>query len=112
VLGTSLGAEEVESPVPLPVHPAIESTAANRVSERRTWRRIWARVFRRSTNTPLIGDQSVTWFTGEAKQEDLEFLAGLLDSGEVVPVNENTRPLEKTPDALAIWGRGTLWASW
>jgi hypothetical protein len=77
VLGTSLGAEEVVPPVPLPVHPAIESTAANRVSERRTWRRIWARVFRRSTNTPLIGDQSVTWFTGEAKQEDLEFLAGL-----------------------------------
>jgi len=53
-----------------------------------------------------FGSQRMTWFTAHMKQSDLEFLAGLLASGEVAPVIEATYPLEKTADALRYLGEG------
>lgn len=61
-------------------------------------------VFRKVIS--MLGDQHMTWFTAETKQKDLELLAGLLASGEVAPVIENTYPLEKMPDALRHLGEG------
>jgi NADPH:quinone reductase-like Zn-dependent oxidoreductase len=40
------------------------------------------------------------------RQRDLQDLAGLLGSGEVTPVIENTYPLEKAADALRYLGEG------
>jgi NADPH:quinone reductase-like Zn-dependent oxidoreductase len=53
-----------------------------------------------------FGSQSMTWFTARMKQQDLEFLAGLIGSGEVTPVIEHSYPLEKTADALRYVGEG------
>lgn len=53
-----------------------------------------------------FGSQRMTWFTAQMNQPDLEFLAGLVATGEVVPVIENTYPLEKTADALRYLGEG------
>jgi NADPH:quinone reductase-like Zn-dependent oxidoreductase len=46
------------------------------------------------------------WFTASIRSEDLEFLAGLVASGAVVPVVEDTYPLEKAPEALWYLGDG------
>jgi NADPH:quinone reductase-like Zn-dependent oxidoreductase len=53
-----------------------------------------------------LGSKSLTWFTAQVKREDLEFLAGLLESGALVPVIENTYPLSGVPDALRYLGEG------
>ncbi len=53
-----------------------------------------------------FGSQSMTWLNAQMRQQDLEFLAGLLESGEVASVIENTYPLEKTGEALRYLGEG------
>ncbi|MGH8950204.1 MAG: NAD(P)-dependent alcohol dehydrogenase [Acidimicrobiia bacterium] len=63
-----------------------------------------AMIFRKLVSS--LGSQSFKWFVSHPKQEDLEFLAGLLASGDVVPVIENTYPLEKTADAMRYLGEG------
>ena len=46
------------------------------------------------------------WFVSTMKREDLEALAALLASGAVVPVIEDTYPLEKAAEALWRLGEG------
>jgi NADPH:quinone reductase-like Zn-dependent oxidoreductase len=53
-----------------------------------------------------FGSQRMTWLNAQMKQQDLEFLAGLLESGEVSSVIENTYPLERTDEALRYLGEG------
>ena len=48
----------------------------------------------------------MTWFTARTKQEDLEFLAGLLDTGDLVPVIEKEYALDETADAMRYLGEG------
>lgn len=50
--------------------------------------------------------RSFTWFTAGVDPDDLVFLANLVEAGEVVPVIENTYPLEKTPEALRYLSEG------
>jgi NADPH:quinone reductase-like Zn-dependent oxidoreductase len=54
----------------------------------------------------MPGGKRMTWFTAHVDQEDLEFLAGLLESGAIRPVIEATHPLERVPEALAYLSRG------
>lgn len=54
----------------------------------------------------MFGSKRMTWFTAQMKREDLEFLAGLLESGAVVPVIEETYLLEQAPEALRYLGEG------
>ena len=54
----------------------------------------------------LFGNQRMGWFVAQMKEEDLSFLAELLESGEVVPVIERTYPLEETAAALRYLGEG------
>jgi NADPH:quinone reductase-like Zn-dependent oxidoreductase len=61
-------------------------------------------VFRRLASS--VGSQRMTWFTAHMRRRDLQDLAGLLGSGEVTPVIENTYPLEKAADALRYLGEG------
>ena len=53
-----------------------------------------------------FGSKRLTYFTAHVDRADLEFLAGLLEQGEVVPVIEQTYPLEGLPDALEYLGEG------
>lgn len=53
-----------------------------------------------------FGNKRFTWFTAKIDADDLVFLAGLLESGQVVPVIENTYPLERLPEALRYLGEG------
>lgn len=53
-----------------------------------------------------IGGKRFTWFTAAVKADDLAFLAGLLESGEVVPVIERSYPLEQVQDALRYLAEG------
>ena len=69
----------------------------------------WMGPFRAMIYRQLVsslGSQSFKWFVSHPKPRDLEFLAGLLASGDVVPVVENTYPLEKTADAMRYLGEG------
>ena len=54
----------------------------------------------------IPGSKRMTWFTAHVDQADLEVLAGMLESGAVVPVIEATYPLERVPDGLAYLGEG------
>lgn len=53
-----------------------------------------------------IGSKRFTWFTAAVKADDLTVLAGLLESGKVVPVIERSYPLEQVPDALRYLAEG------
>ena len=53
-----------------------------------------------------IGSKRFTWFTAAVKADDLAFLAGLLESGQVVPVIERCYPLEQVQDALRYLAEG------
>jgi NADPH:quinone reductase-like Zn-dependent oxidoreductase len=53
-----------------------------------------------------FGNKRFTWFTAAARREDLEFLAGLLASGALVPVIEHRYPLERVPEALDYLSHG------
>lgn len=53
-----------------------------------------------------FGNKRFTWFTASAKQEDLEFLAGLLGSGALEPVIERRYPLDRLPEALEHLSQG------
>ena len=69
----------------------------------------WMGPFRSMIYRQMVssfGSQSFKWFVSHPKPGDLEFLAGLLASGDVVPVIENTYPLEKTADAMRYLGEG------
>ncbi len=46
------------------------------------------------------------WFVSRMKREDLETLAAMLASGAVVPVMEDTYPLENAAEALWRMGKG------
>ncbi|MFQ5967662.1 MAG: NAD(P)-dependent alcohol dehydrogenase [Acidimicrobiia bacterium] len=54
----------------------------------------------------LVRSRRVAWFIARMKQEDLNYLSELLESGHVIPVIEETYPLEQTPDALRYFGEG------
>jgi NADPH:quinone reductase-like Zn-dependent oxidoreductase len=54
----------------------------------------------------LFGNQRTGWFVAQMKEEDLNFLSELLESGDVVPVIERTYPLEETAAALRYLGEG------
>ncbi len=54
----------------------------------------------------MLGGRSMTWFTAQVKHEDQQFLVGLVESGAIKPVIENTYPLEKTQEALRYLGEG------
>ncbi len=54
----------------------------------------------------LFDTRTMTWFTAAMKRAHLEQLAGLLASGTVKPVIEETYPLEKTSEALRSLGEG------
>jgi NADPH:quinone reductase-like Zn-dependent oxidoreductase len=54
----------------------------------------------------MFGSRSFTWFTAQSDADDLESLAELAAAGEIVPVIENTYPLEKTPEALQYLSEG------
>jgi NADPH:quinone reductase-like Zn-dependent oxidoreductase len=53
-----------------------------------------------------FGNKRFTWFTAAVKADDLDYLAGLLEAGELVPVIEETYPLPRLPEALAYLGEG------
>ncbi len=53
-----------------------------------------------------FSSKKLAWFTAQIKADDLEFMAGLLESGKVVPVIERTYPLAELPDALRYLGEG------
>ena len=53
-----------------------------------------------------FGDKRFTSFTAQVKREDLEFLAGLLESGDLQPVIEKAYPLSEVPEALRYLGEG------
>ena len=61
-------------------------------------------VFRKAAS--LFDSRRLAWLVSTMKPEDLEYLAGLLASGEVVPVIEATYPLEQTADAVRYLGEG------
>jgi NADPH:quinone reductase-like Zn-dependent oxidoreductase len=50
--------------------------------------------------------QEVKLFVAKITTEDLEFLGGLLESGQVKAVVEKTYPLSEAADALAHLGEG------
>ncbi len=54
----------------------------------------------------LFSSKRLSWFTAAVNREDLEYLSGLLESGQVVPVIEKTYPLEQMPDALRYLSKG------
>ncbi len=53
-----------------------------------------------------VGDKRLTWFTARIDKADLEFLAGLLESGKLKPVVEKVYPLEQTAEALRYLSEG------
>lgn len=53
-----------------------------------------------------FGSKQLAWFTAQIKVADLDYMAALLESGEVVPVIERTYPLAEVPDALRYLGEG------
>ncbi len=61
-------------------------------------------AYRKMVST--FSNRTMTWFTAAATLEDLDFLAGLLASGRVTSVIENSFPLERTADALRYLGEG------
>ena len=61
-------------------------------------------VFRKAA--AAFDSRKLAWFVASITTQDLEFLAGLLVSGEVDPVIESTYPLEKAPEALWYLGEG------
>jgi NADPH:quinone reductase-like Zn-dependent oxidoreductase len=63
------------------------------------------RLISRKVASSFVG-RRFTWFTARARIDDLEFVARLLDEGEIAAVIENTYPLEKTADALRYLGEG------
>jgi NADPH:quinone reductase-like Zn-dependent oxidoreductase len=53
-----------------------------------------------------FGDKRLAWFTASVNPHDLEYLAGLLQSGSVAPVIEKTYGLDEVPEALRHLGAG------
>lgn len=54
----------------------------------------------------MFGSRSFTWFTAHSDAGHLKYLAELASTGEIVPVIENTYPLEKTAEALRYLSEG------
>ena len=61
-------------------------------------------IFRKVSS--MFGSRRFTWFTAQVKADDLGYLAGLLETGVISPVIENSYPLEKTPEALRYLSEG------
>ncbi len=55
-----------------------------------------------------IGSPKVTILGHKPKREDLDYLAGLLESGKLRPVIDRTYPLEELPSALRYFGSGKV----
>ena len=53
-----------------------------------------------------LDSRDLVWFTAAVKQEDLETLAAMLDSGAIRPVVESTHSLADVPEALGLLGAG------
>ena len=69
----------------------------------------WFGPFRELVYRKLIssfGSQKLTWFTAATKHQDLDYLAGLLASGDLVPVIEKEYPLHEVADGVGYLGEG------
>lgn len=54
----------------------------------------------------LVGNQRMDWLLAQVNKEDLGFLAGLLESEELIPVIERGYELSDVPEALRHFGEG------
>ncbi|MEN8042041.1 MAG: NAD(P)-dependent alcohol dehydrogenase [Actinomycetota bacterium] len=54
----------------------------------------------------LSGGKSMAFFVANPNAADLEFVADLLETGQIVPLIEATYPLGEAPDALRQFGHG------
>ena len=57
------------------------------------------RIIRALVSSPFVSQRQVTRVAKE-NQEDLAFLAGLLDSGKVTPVIDRSYGLSEAPEAI------------
>jgi NADPH:quinone reductase-like Zn-dependent oxidoreductase len=57
------------------------------------------RIIKALVSSPFVGQRLVTWIASE-NQEDLAFLAELLESGKVTPVIDRSYGLNETPEAI------------
>ncbi|MDQ2674354.1 MAG: zinc-binding dehydrogenase, partial [Chloroflexota bacterium] len=48
-----------------------------------------------------VGSHPVRAFLANPNREDLEYLRGLMETGELAPVIERTYPFERIPEAIA-----------
>jgi NADPH:quinone reductase-like Zn-dependent oxidoreductase len=53
-----------------------------------------------------LGNKRFAWFTAAVRRADLDTLAGMLESGSIVPVIERRYPLAEVPDAMRYLGEG------
>ena len=52
------------------------------------------------------GGKTIRTFTAKPKQADLQFMAGLIEAGTVVPVIDRSYPIEKAADAIRYLEEG------
>ncbi len=60
----------------------------------------------RALRIVLTGRKKMAWFIASPKQEDLEFIKGLLETGEVTPVIDRSYPLSEVADAIRYLEEG------
>ena len=64
------------------------------------------RQFRALALSPFIS-QKLTMIVGTERSEDLEYLAGLLQAGTIVPAIDRSYPLHQVPEAMRYFDAGT-----
>ncbi|MET4620836.1 NADPH:quinone reductase-like Zn-dependent oxidoreductase [Arthrobacter sp. 2762] len=63
------------------------------------------RQFRALALSPFIS-QKLTMIVGTERAEDLEYLAGLLQAGSIVPAIDRSYPLDRVPEAMRYFDAG------